>query len=154
MKRRELHRVVFLAAAAYNMLWGCVTALHPMWLFRFARMDPPRYPEIFACLGMVIGLYGILYYRVARDPESGFWPALVGLTGKVLGPIGFAALVIEGSWPPRSAVLILTNDLIWWIPFGLYIHDLVAAGCVRRGADIYSPTPGNGERDAGDSRGG
>ena len=37
---------------------------------------------------MVIGLYGLIYLEVARAPERG-WPlAAVGLTGKVLGPIG------------------------------------------------------------------
>ncbi len=24
---------------------------------------------------------------------------------------------------PSSFILCLTNDLIWWIPFGLYLYD-------------------------------
>jgi hypothetical protein len=43
--------------------------LDPQWLFRFARMPLQNHPEIFACLGMAIGLYGILYLEVARHPE-------------------------------------------------------------------------------------
>lgn len=60
MKRRRLHRVTFAAAGVYNLAWGAVSATSPGWLFAFAGMEPPRYPEVFACLGMVIGLYETL----------------------------------------------------------------------------------------------
>ena len=50
-------------------------------------------PAVFACLGMVVGLYGILYLEVARVPERGWLIAAVGLTGKVLGPIGMVWLI-------------------------------------------------------------
>jgi hypothetical protein len=86
-------------------------------------MTPINYPEIFACLAMVIGLYGLLYLRVARHPERGWAIAAVGLAGKLLGPIGLAWLIWRGVWPVRSLVLCLTNDFIWWIPFALYLRD-------------------------------
>ena len=72
---------------------------------------------------MVVGLYGILYLDVARAPEHGWLIAAVGLTGKVLGPIGLADLIIRGIWPVSTFVLCLTNDLVWWVPFGLYLKD-------------------------------
>jgi hypothetical protein len=112
------------AAGVYNLAWGAVSALRPGWFFQLAGMEPPRYPEIWACLGMVIGLYGVLYLEVARVPERGALLAGVGLAGKVLGPLGFATLVLQGRWPVESAFLVITNDLIWWIPFGLYLHDV------------------------------
>jgi hypothetical protein len=123
MPRRRFHRSVFLAAGLYNLAWGAYSALDPQWLFRFARMTPINYPEIFACLAMVIGLYGVLYLRVARHPERGFAIAAVGLAGKLLGPLGLAFLIWRGVWPLRSLVLCLTNDFIWWIPFALYLRD-------------------------------
>jgi hypothetical protein len=49
--------------------------------------------------------------------------AAVGLLGKVLGPIGLAVLIGTGVWPPRTVVLCLTNDFVWWVPFGLYLRD-------------------------------
>jgi hypothetical protein len=72
---------------------------------------------------MVVGLYGILYFEVARVPERGWLLATVGLIGKVLGPIGLLALLWQGVWPMATIVLCLTNDFIWWIPFALYLHD-------------------------------
>jgi hypothetical protein len=123
MIRREWHRRLFIAAGAYNIAWGLYSSIDPRWLFRFARMVPPRYPEVFACLAMVVGLYGFVYFEIARRPERGFVLAAVGLAGKVLGPIGLAALIVRGAWPLRAIVLCLTNDVIWWIPFAVYLRD-------------------------------
>jgi hypothetical protein len=116
------HRRVFLAAGAYNILWGLYAVLDPQWLFRLAGMPPSNTPQIFACLGMVLGLYGLLYLEVARRPADGFLIAAIGLTGKVLGPLGLVWLIITGVWPWQTVVLIITNDLIWWIPFVLYVR--------------------------------
>jgi len=69
--RRRLHRAVFIAAGLYNIGWGIYSSLDPQWLFRFAGMPLLNHPQIFACLGMVIGLYGVLYLEVARLPERG-----------------------------------------------------------------------------------
>ena len=123
LPRRRWHRAVFALAGAYNVGWGLYSVADPQWLFRFAGMAPLNQPAIFACLAMVVGLYGVIYLEVARRPEQGWLLAAVGLAGKVLGPIGLAGLIWRGEWPPRSAVLCLTNDIIWWIPFALYLRD-------------------------------
>src|SRR5690349_13753949 len=123
MARRALHRGVFLAAGLYNLGRGLYAAIDPQWLFRFAGMPPINYPEVFACLGMVVGLYGIVYVEIARVPERGWLYAAIGLAGKILGPIGWLTLVVRGRWPVATIVLCATNDLIWWIPFALYLYD-------------------------------
>ena len=69
---RRLHRAVFIAAGLYNIAWGIFAVLDPQWLFRFAGMPPLNHPQIFACLGMVVGLYGVVYIEVARRPERGW----------------------------------------------------------------------------------
>lgn len=123
LPRRRFHRRVFLLAGIYNLAWGLWSALDPQWLFRFTGLPPLNHPAIFACLAMVVGLYGFVYLEIARVPERG-WPlAAVALLGKVLGPIGLAMLILRGTWPPSAVVLCLTNDLIWWVPFGLYLKD-------------------------------
>lgn len=121
--RRGFHRAVFFLAGLYNIGWGIYSALDPQWLFRFAGLPLLNHPSVFSCLAMVVGLYGILYLDVARRPEQGWLIAAVGLAGKVLGPIGLATLILRGTWPASTIVLCLTNDLIWWIPFALYLKD-------------------------------
>ena len=112
-----------MAAGVYNIAWGIWAAVDPQWLFRFAGMEPLNHPEIFQSLAMVVGLYGLAYLEVARRPERGFVLALMGWLGKILGPIGMAVTIASGRWPLAAAVLCVGNDLIWLVPFTLYLAD-------------------------------
>ena len=137
MKRRALHRTTFTLAAAYNILWGLLAMGDPQWFFRFTGMQPINHPGIFAGLGVVVGAFGIVYIEVVRRPEQGFLLATAGLLGKVLG-LPSAVLVLRGEWPLSALVLTLTNDVIWLVPFGLYLHD---AWPSWRGAREGEPLP-------------
>jgi hypothetical protein len=123
MKRRKFHRIVFFLAGIYNICWGLFIAYDPNWLFLFAEMEPINYPDVFACLGMVVGLYGVVYLEIARQPERGFLLAAVGFVGKVLGPVGMVMLIAQGKWKAGALIMNVTNDFIWLIPFGIYLWD-------------------------------
>ncbi|HQU85140.1 MAG TPA: hypothetical protein PKY59_18515 [Pyrinomonadaceae bacterium] len=123
MKRKNFHRILFLIAGIYNICWGLWVSFDPNWLFRFAKMELPNYPEIFVCVGMVVGLYGIVYLEIARKPERGFILALVGFIGKILGPLGIFYYIYIGKWTFSALIMNLTNDFIWLIPFALYLYD-------------------------------
>jgi small multidrug resistance pump len=124
---------VLVLAAVYNVLWGAWVVLYPMMLFDWLAMPQPNYPELWQCVGMIVGCYGIGYAAAARDPYR-HWPVvLVGLVGKVAGPLGFVkAVLFDKTFPLGFGVNILTNDLVWWVPFGLillgaYKHHQVGA---------------------------
>ena len=123
MRNRRRHRAAFVAAGVYNIGWGALTVARPQWLFGLAGMPPANHPQVFACLGMVIGLYGVVYLEIARRPEDGWVLAAVGLTGKVLGPVGLAYLLVTRQWPLATVVLCLTNDVVWWPSFAAYLRD-------------------------------
>ncbi|NBV87581.1 MAG: hypothetical protein EBS01_15230 [Verrucomicrobia bacterium] len=55
-----------------------------------------------------------LVWHAKRLPA---YTGLVGLLGKVFGPIGFAGALLSGRFPPAFGWNIITNDLVWWIPF-------------------------------------
>jgi len=108
---------VLWAAAIYNLLWGSFVILFPALPFRWACIEPPNYPEIWQCLGMVVGVYGVGYAIAAANPLR-HWPiVLVGLLGKILGPIGFLNAAWQGRLPWKAGWTIVANDLIWWLPF-------------------------------------
>jgi hypothetical protein len=73
---------------------GLFAALDPQWLFRFSGMRELNHPEVYQCLGMVVGLSGIVYAETRR-PEHGFLPAAVGLLGKGPGPDRDAAALVD-----------------------------------------------------------
>lgn len=108
-------------AGIYNLAWGAWVILWPNAMFQFAGLEPPRYPQIWQCLGMVVGVYGVGYWIAAYDPLR-HWPIiLVGLLGKVLGPIGFVRAAWAGDLPWAFGWTNVTNDLIWWVPFSLIL---------------------------------
>jgi hypothetical protein len=116
-----VYRTIFGLAAVYNWAFGLWVVLFPRSFFRIFELAEPRYPSIWACLGMVVGLYGFVYAYVARHAERGDFWVWVGLAGKVLGPIGWLHSVGWGELPPRTFPLILANDLVWWLPFAAYL---------------------------------
>lgn len=110
------------AAAIYNILWGAFVVLFPLTLFQWFGMEPPNYPQLWQCVGMIVGVYGVGYGIAAFDPMR-HWPiVLVGLMGKIFGPIGFVQAVWQGAFPVQFGLNIVTNDLIWWIPFTLILR--------------------------------
>lgn len=111
------------AAGLYNLLWGALTIGFPHLLFDLVRIERSNYPEIWQCVGMIVGVYGLGYLIAASNPRA-HWPiVLVGLLGKILGPIGFVASLLRGTFPPLFGLTIVTNDLIWWIPFAMILWD-------------------------------
>ena len=100
--RRRAHRITFVAAGAYNIAWGCYAVLDPQWFFRVTGLPLSNTPQIFACLGMVLGLYGLLYLEVARRPEPVGRSRRSDWRAKILGPLGLAWLIATGTWPVSS----------------------------------------------------
>jgi ligand-binding SRPBCC domain-containing protein len=116
------------AAGVYNLLWGTLTIAFPHLLFDLSGIERINYPEIWQCVGMIVGVYGIGYLAAADDPRT-HWPiVLVGFLGKVFGPVGFAYALAQGTFPPLFGVTILTNDLLWWIPFAWILRDAARHG--------------------------
>lgn len=114
-------RTLLIMAAVYNIAWGLFVVICPSLPFRWAGMELPNYLSLWQCIGMIVGVYGVGYAIAASDPVR-HWPiVLVGLLGKVCGPIGFVWSASRGELPWIAGLTILTNDLIWWIPFGLIL---------------------------------
>ena len=115
-------RRVLQAAAIYNLLWGAWVVLFPNHWFDLTGIPRPNYPGIWQCVGMIVGVYGLGYWWAARDFAK-HWPVIaVGFLGKIFGPIGFLQSVLTGALPWSWGWMILTNDLIWWIPFGAMLY--------------------------------
>ncbi|HJT18762.1 MAG TPA: hypothetical protein VJ853_15300, partial [Thermoanaerobaculia bacterium] len=81
----RVYRLTFSAAAAYNVAFGLWAALFPYAFFDVFALDAPRYPAIWACLGMVVGLYGAGYAYAAWRLDRAFPFIAIGLAGKILG---------------------------------------------------------------------
>jgi hypothetical protein len=135
--RLRFYRLVFAASAVYNVLWGTAMVLFPLAPFRLIGIPDPNYPEFWQCIGMFVMTYAIGYAYLAADPVRYAPFALVALAGKVLGPIGWAWAYSRGRLPGVSGVTILTNDLIWWVPYAMFLSQTV----FRRGGSDHPTSP-------------
>ena len=114
-------KYVLIAAGIYNIIWGIFTIILPDFYFSFSGMPVSNYPEIWQCVGMIVGVYGIGYIIAAYDPLK-HWPIIfVGLLGKILGPIGYLNALAKGTFTLKAGLTNITNDLIWWIPFTMIL---------------------------------
>ncbi len=73
-------------------------------------------------------VYGIGYIIAASDPRT-HWPiVLVGLLGKIFGPIGFTAALLRGDVSAALRCNDSYNDLVWWVPFVMILWDAAKHG--------------------------
>lgn len=110
-------------AAIYNILWGSLVIFFPNAFFDFLGMERPNYPELWQCIGMIVGVYGVGYWIAAQDPIKHYPIVLVGFLGKVFGPIGFIQALMTNRFPLSFGINIIFNDIIWWIPFYLLLKQ-------------------------------
>jgi hypothetical protein len=54
-------RVALLSAAVYNFAWGAAAIFFPLAGFELAGIPIPNYPELWQCIGMIVGVYGVGY---------------------------------------------------------------------------------------------
>jgi hypothetical protein len=134
LARTRWMTVVLWAAGIYNLIWGAAVVLFPSATLAWLHFPPQPTPQLWQCIGMIVGVYGIGYALAARDPLR-LWPlVLVGLLGKVFGPIGFLQAALAGELPWSAGLICVTNDLIWWIPFAQIVYrGWCSAGGTRLG---------------------
>lgn len=114
---------VLKAAAIYNIAFALLTLIAPFWIFDITGAVRPNFVELWQCIGMIVGVYGLGYWIAAYDPYR-HWPViLVGWLGKTFGPIGFAKALWQGVFPLKFGWIIVFNDLIWWLPFALILKQ-------------------------------
>lgn len=116
------YRPWFYAAALYNVLWGSFTILFPQLFLQLIHVRAFDVLPLWQCIGMFVLVYAPAYWWAGRYPSSYRHLILIGLLGKVLGPVGFVWAYLHGQLPLAFGLTNLTNDVIWWPAFVLYLH--------------------------------
>jgi len=114
-------RLIFVIACVYHVAFGLAIIVGPEFWWDLCGISRPSYPALWQCLGIPFVAYGLLYWRVALQPETGRPIVAIGLLVKCLVPIGWVSFVSSGQWPLETFPLIVMNDLLWWVPFSLFL---------------------------------
>ncbi len=123
------YRAWLYAAAVYHLLWGSAVVLFPVQVFSLLGLRPPTPTPIWQVVGMLVAVYAPAHWWVARNPWRHRHFVVIGLLGKVLGPLGFLWAAWRGKRSCSSGWINLTNDLIWWLWFTLFLRDAASHGC-------------------------
>jgi small multidrug resistance pump len=120
---RILSRLILTLAAIYNIFWGIWILIDPT-VILFDDTNSIFVTIVLQCVGMLVGVYGIAYYFASLDPAR-YWPLiLVGLIGKVLGPIGALNYIFSGQLDPHFFWVNVFNDVIWIFPFSWILYHV------------------------------
>ena len=111
----------FYAAAVYNLAWGALAILRPAWFFETIHAARPNNLAIWQALGMMVLVYAPAYWWVGNDPVRHRHLVVIAMLGKLLGPLGFTWGVATHALPLAFGLTILTNDLLWWPAFMVFL---------------------------------
>ena len=118
------YRPWFYAAALYNLLWGSFTILFPHLYFDWIGIPRPTYLPLWQVVGMFVLVYAPAYWWAAQNPQQHYHFIIIGLFGKLFGPIGFIWSLSTGQLPLAFGWTLLTNDIIWWPAFMAYLYEV------------------------------
>ena len=86
-------------------------------------MERPLHPSLWRVVGMFVLVYALAYWWAARRPAYFRHFILIGFLGKVLGTVGYVLAAATGQLPVSFGWMILLNDVIWLVPFAMYLRD-------------------------------
>jgi hypothetical protein len=96
---------------------GVVVIVFPLQMSRLVGLDGASIVPLVQVIGMMVGVYAIGYYLLAREPMRYAGLIWVGLAGKTLRPIGFVYHAAAGTLPWTFGWTCVFNDIIWWPVF-------------------------------------
>jgi hypothetical protein len=122
--RRARHYRLFFALAAASGLGFAVWAL----LFPFSILDVfqvgrSNFTIVLRSLGVVDGVLAAGYAWAALRLQKAFPLIAIGLAVKVVVALAWMLAVAGGQLTARTLTLVIFDDVVWWIPFALFLLE-------------------------------
>lgn len=112
------HGKMLKAAAIYSLSSGLYSAAFPELAMSVLNVEPQAgYAELWRYLGITLCIYGVGYWCASLAPVRHSLFVMIGLLGKILGPIGFLLAARNGNLPMLPGIVFLVTGLLWSIPF-------------------------------------
>lgn len=116
-------KAILVIAGIYHILWGSSAILFPDFWFNIAGLKAPNFIQIWQAFGLFFAVFGLGFILASINPLR-HWPIiLVAFLIKIFAPIGFLFYYFKGELPLVILNMHFTNDIIWWIPFGLILYN-------------------------------
>ncbi|MCY2965010.1 MAG: hypothetical protein NT069_15475 [Planctomycetota bacterium] len=111
-------------AAGFNICAGLHMAIMYHETYKVIGMPKPEIQFPIQLVGLLVALYGVGYYLVARHPIRNRQMLLLGFLSKFLGSCLGTGYILLGKLPLRFALVFFFADVIYLPPFYLILKRL------------------------------
>ena len=131
-------RFVLRFVAVFNVLAGLFMLVCTHETYKIIGMPKPQISFPMQLVGILVGLFGVGYYLVAKSPLENRAVLMLGFWSKFLGSCLGTAYVLRGRLPWQFVLVFLLADVIYLPPFYIILRRLY-----RIAAELQSgvPTP-------------
>jgi hypothetical protein len=137
-RRARHYRLFFALAAVAGIGFAIWAVLIPSTVLDMFQVGQPSYATPLRAIGIVEGLLGLGYVYAALRLQKAFPFIAIGLAVKVTVPV-FWVLAVAGGWlTARTLTLVIFDDVVWWIPFALFLLDGTVTGKRLRAVAPYA----------------
>ncbi|MBL9123397.1 MAG: hypothetical protein JNG90_07170 [Planctomycetaceae bacterium] len=110
--------------AVYNVLAGLVMLVCYHEAYKSMGLKKPDLVMPLQLVGILVGLFGVGYWLVARNPIENRNLLVLGFWSKALGSVLGVYYVVQGKLPPVFLAVLFFADIIYLWPFALIIRRL------------------------------
>jgi small multidrug resistance pump len=127
-RRARHYRLFFGLAAAVSGGFAIWAVLFPSAVLDLFQVDRPGYSMLLRGLGIVDGLLAFGYAYAALNLLRAKPFIAIGLAFRVIAPLVWVLAVAGGQLTARTLTLVIFLDVVWWIPFALFLLEGTGAG--------------------------
>ena len=111
-------------AGCYNLLVGLTLTVFYHEAFKILGLPKPELMLFVQLVGILVGLFGVGYLIVARNPLENRNVLLLGFLSKALGTLIGLGYVALGKVPISFFVLLIFSDIVYLPPFVVILRRL------------------------------
>jgi CDP-diglyceride synthetase len=120
--------------AVFNVLAGLFMLIGYHETYKIIGMDKPKISFPIQLVGILVGLFGVGYYLVAKNPVENRNLLMLGFWSKFLGSCLGTYYVVRGDLPLTFIAVYFFADVIYLPPFYLILRRLYAVARERERA--------------------
>lgn len=141
VRPRPWMQYLLIIAGIYNIVWGLIAFIRPEYFLEQLHIRFGSDIWISKATGLMEMLFGFAYIIASRKPFKHWLVIFAGFTIKFFSTITFFYFVMQGLLPSHLFSLVLANDLIWLLPFGVILYQTFEHYQSTRELEAYDMNP-------------
>lgn len=137
-RRARNYRLFFALAATASFGFAIWALLFPATILDLFQVGRPGIATPLRVLGVVDGALALGFAYSALRLQRAHPFIAIGLAVKVFVPMAWIIAVAAGQLTGRTLTLVIFDDVVWWIPFALFLLEGTQAGTRLRSLAPYA----------------